>query len=112
MIVGIPKEVKVRESRVAIVPGGVRLLSQQGHKVLLQKNAGVGAGISDDLFVKAGAEIVTSAEEVWQRAEMIIKVKEPIVQEYPLMRSGQILYTFLHLAAVPELARALMDKGV
>jgi alanine dehydrogenase len=112
MIVGVPKEVKVRESRVAMVPGGVKLLTQNGHKVLFQKNAGVGAGIPDELYSKAGAEIVTTAEEVWQRSEMIIKVKEPIPQEYPLMRSGQILYTFLHLAAVPELARALMEKGV
>lgn len=112
MIVGVPKEVKVRECRVAIVPGGVKLLSQHGHKVLVQKGAGIGAGISDDLYLKAGAEIVSSAEEVWQRSEMIMKVKEPIVQEYPLMRPGQILYTFLHLAAVPELARALMEKGV
>jgi len=112
MIVGVPKEVKVRECRVAIVPGGVKLLTQQGHKVLFQKNAGLGAGIPDESYRKAGAEIVPSAEDIWQRSEMIIKVKEPIAQEYPLMRSGQILYTYLHLAAVPELARALMDKGV
>jgi alanine dehydrogenase len=112
MIVGVPKEVKVRECRVAIVPGGVRLLSQNGHKVLLQKNAGLGAGIPDELYTQAGAEIVSSAEEVWQRSEMIMKVKEPVAQEYPLMRTDQILYTFLHLAAVPELTRALMEKGV
>lgn len=112
MIIGIPKEVKVRECRVAIVPGGVKLLTQQGHKVLLEKNAGVGAGISDDLYTKAGAQIVSSAEEVWQRSEMIMKVKEPIPQEYPLMKPGQILYTYLHLAAVPDLTHALMEKKV
>ena len=112
MIIGVPKEVKVRECRVAIVPGGVKLLCQSGHKVLLEKGAGLGAGIPDELYSKAGAQIVPSAEEVWQRSEMIMKVKEPIAQEYPLMKSGQILYTFLHLAAVPELARALMEKGV
>ncbi len=112
MIIGVPKEVKVREFRVAMVPGGVKLLCQSGHKVLLQKNAGLGAGIPDDLYLKAGAEIVSSAEEVWQRAEMIVKVKEPIPQEYPLMKNGQILYTFLHLAAVPELAKVLMERGV
>ncbi len=112
MIVGVPKEVKVREGRVAIVPGGVKVLSQAGHKVLLQKSAGLGEGIGDEAYLRAGAEIVSTAEEVWQRSEMIMKVKEPIAQEYPLMRPGQILYTFLHLAAVPDLAHALMERGV
>lgn len=112
MIVGIPKEVKVRESRVAIVPGGVKLLHQAGHEVLIEKNAGLGAGLHDQLYIDAGAEMVGSAQELWSRAEMVMKVKEPIAQEYPLMKKGQILYTFLHLAAVPELARALMEKGV
>lgn len=112
MIVGVPKEVKVRECRVALVPGGVKLLCDQGHKVLVEKNAGAGVGLSDELYQEAGAEIVSSAEDVWQRSEMIIKVKEPIAQEYPLMKANQILYTFLHLAAVPELTRALMEKQV
>lgn len=112
MIVGIPKEVKVRESRVAIVPGGVKLLRQAGHKVLIETNAGLGAGLNDQLYVDAGAEIVRTAEEVWSRADMVVKVKEPVPQEYPLMRNGQILYTYLHLAAVPALAQALVEKGV
>src|SRR4051812_24246612 len=103
MIVGIPKEVKVRESRVGAVPGGVKLLCQAGHKVLLEKGAGLGAGLPDELYVRAGAEIVSSAQEVWSRAEMIMKVKEPVAQEYPYLKTGQILYTYLHLAAVPEL---------
>ncbi len=112
MIIGIPKEVKNRENRVAIVPGGVGQLVAAGHKVFVQKSAGVGAGIPDAKYVAAGAVIRDTAEQIWAEAEMIIKVKEPIPQEYPLMRQGQILYTYLHLAAVPELAKALCERKV
>jgi alanine dehydrogenase len=112
MIIGVPKEVKNRENRVAIVPGGVKQLVSAGHKVMIQKNAGVGAGIADEKYIAAGAVMRDTAEQVWGDAEMIIKVKEPIAQEYPLMRSGQILYTYLHLAAVPELAKALCERKV
>jgi alanine dehydrogenase len=112
MIIGIPKEVKNRENRVAIVPGGVGQLVAAGHKVFVQKSAGVGAGIPDAKYVAAGATIRDTAEQIWAEAEMIIKVKEPIPQEYPLMRQGQILYTYLHLAAVPELAKALCERKV
>ena len=112
MIIGVPKEVKNRENRVAIVPGGVKQLVQSGHRVLIEKNAGVGAGIPDDKYKAAGAEIVASAGAVWGEAEMIIKVKEPIASEYELMRPDQILYTYLHLAAVPELAQALVKRRV
>lgn len=112
MIIGIPKEVKNRENRVAIVPGGVKILASLGHKVLIEKNAGVGAGIPDEKFKAAGATIVDSAAKVWGDAEMIIKVKEPIAQEYQHMRAGQVLYTYLHLAAVPELAQQLAAKKV
>ena len=112
MIIGVPKEVKNRENRVAIVPGGVKQLVAAGHKVFIEKNAGVGAGIPDEKFKAAGAEIVDTAAKVWGMAEMIIKVKEPIAQEYGLMREGQILYTYLHLAAVPDLAKALVERKV
>ena len=112
MLIGVPKEVKNRENRVGIVPGGVELLVKQGHTVFVQKDAGVGAGIPDKRFVDAGAKILPSADEVWNESEMIMKVKEPIEEEYPRMKSGQILYTYLHLAAVPELAKVLVENKV
>ena len=112
MIIGVPKEVKNRENRVAAVPGGVEMLTSAGHKVLVQKSAGEGAGITDEEFEKAGATIVPEAADVWGQAEMIIKVKEPIAQEFPLMREGQILYTYLHLAAAQELGHELVKRKV
>jgi alanine dehydrogenase len=112
MIVGVPKEIKDRENRVGVVPGGVAQLISAGHKVLIQKGAGVGAGIPDDKFIAVGAEIVNTKEDIWSRADMVMKVKEPIKDEYPLMRDGQILYTYLHLAAVPELAKELVARKV
>ena len=111
MIIGVPKEVKNRENRVAIVPGGVKQLVALGHKVLIERNAGVGAGIPDEKYVAAGATIVNSAADAWS-AEMVIKVKEPIAQEFGYMREGLILYTYLHLAAVPELAQQLASRKV
>lgn len=112
MLIGVPKEVKNRENRVGVVPGGVAQLIRAGHKVLIQKGAGLGAGIPDEKFIAVGAEMVATAEDLWGRAEMVMKVKEPIEQEYKLMRDGQILYTYLHLAAVPELARQLAERKV
>jgi len=112
MIVGIPSEVKNRENRVAAVPGGVEVLTQAGHKVLVQKNAGLGAGIPDEKYIDAGATIIDSADEVWKQAEMIVKVKEPIAEEYHRMREGQILYTYLHLAAAQELGHELVKRKV
>lgn len=112
MIIGIPKEVKNRENRVSTVPGGVNMLTAAGHKVFVQKGAGVGAGIPDQKYAEAGAIILDTAEEVWAQSEMIIKVKEPIAQEYPLMREGQILYTYLHLAAATELGHEMVKRGV
>ena len=91
MIIGIPTEIKNRENRVAVVPGGVKMLSDAGHKVLIQSNAGLGAGITDEQFESAGASIVADAKSVWSESDMIIKVKEPIADEFPLMREGQIL---------------------
>jgi alanine dehydrogenase len=112
MIIGIPKEVKNRENRVAGVPGGVKLLVDSGHKVLVEKNAGVGAGIPDEKYIEAGATIIDSADKVWSDSEMIIKVKEPIPEEFHRMQDGQILYTYLHLAAEPKLASALLERKV
>jgi alanine dehydrogenase len=112
MIIGIPKEIKTRENRVGIVPGGVGILVKAGHQVLIEKDAGMGAGISDEAYVIAGAKIIPTADELWERAEMVMKVKEPVTQEYKRMRSGQILYTYLHLAAEPALTKALVERKV
>lgn len=112
MIVGVPKEIKTEEYRVGAPPMAVGVLSQAGHKVLVQTTAGEGSGFTDEEYVKAGATIVSTAEEVWSQAEMIYHVKEPIPVEYPLLRKNQILFTYLHLAAEKELTLTLMDKGV
>ena len=112
MIVGVPKEVKNNEFRVAITASGVHELRTNGHTVLIEKDAGVGSYITDDEYSAAGAEIVTSADELWSRADLVLKVKEPIAEEYHRFREGLILFTYLHLAAEPELTRALLDAGV
>ena len=112
MIIGVPKEIKNRENRVAAVPGGVSVLVTAGHTVLIQKGAGLGAGIPDEKYVVAGAKIMATAAEVWGKSEMVIKVKEPIQEEYGSMRDGQIIYTYLHLAAVPGLRRELVKRRV
>ena len=111
MIIGVPKEIKNNESRVALTPSGAHALSAN-HTVLIEAGAGVGSAISDADYIAAGAQIVATADEVWQRAEMIMKVKEPIDSEYPKMRKGQILFTYLHLAADKPLTLALMERGV
>lgn len=112
MIIGVPKEVKNRENRVGMVPGGVKMLVDAGHKVLVEAEAGLGAGVTDEAFEQAGATIVADAKSVWQQAEMVMKVKEPIAQEFELMREGQILYTYLHLAAAHELGHELVKRKV
>lgn len=112
MKVGIPKEIKNHEYRVAITPAGVHEMVRAGHEVLIQTHAGVGSSISDDDFLAAGARIVASAEDVWSAADLILKVKEPIAEEFSLMRRGQILFTYLHLAASRECTKALMSAGV
>ena len=112
MIIGVPTEVKTREYRVGMVPAGVRTLLGHGHKVVIQGGAGIGSGITDDEYRGAGAELVATADEVWKRAEMIFKVKEPLPEEYPRMREGQIVYTYLHLAAAPKLSEELVRRGV
>jgi alanine dehydrogenase len=112
MLIGVPKEVKNRENRVSAVPGGVQILTQSGHRVIVEKGAGLGAGITDQKYQEAGAKIVDTAAAVWRDAEMIIKVKEPIPQEYDLMQKNQILYTYLHLAAAQQLGHELVKRGV
>ena len=111
MLVGVPKEIKNNENRVAMTPAGVHELTQRGHKVLIEKSAGVGSGFSDDDYQKAGAEIALDAAKVWAEAEMIVKVKEPIEPEYKLMRKGQVLFTYLHLAASRPCTDALLASG-
>ena len=111
MLIGVPKEIKDKENRIAITPAGVEALSNRGHEVVVEKDGGLGSGISNEAFEKAGARMV-SREEAWD-AEMIIKVKEPLEEEYKFFKEGQILFTFLHLAGVPkELTLALMEKKV
>jgi alanine dehydrogenase len=113
MLIGVPKEIKTNENRVALIPAGVKTLSENGHKVIVEKNAGIGSGFSNEEYVKAGAEIVATAEEVFSQAEMIIKVKEPISKEYALIKEGQILFTYFHFAASKELTDAIMkSKGI
>ncbi len=112
MIVGVPKEIKGDEYRVAMTPNGVEELTRAKHKVLIQANAGVGSGISDDQYAACGAEIVTSTADVWSRADLIVKVKEPLVEEWPHLRAGQTVFTFFHFAADELLTRAVMKSGI
>ncbi|WP_053957298.1 alanine dehydrogenase [Inediibacterium massiliense] len=112
MIIGVPKEIKNNENRVAITPAGVESFVKNGHKVIIEHNAGMGIGIDDEAFKSAGAEIIPTAKEVFDKADMIIKVKEPLKEEYGYFREGQILYTYLHLAPEPELTKALIEKKV
>ncbi|MBG6213210.1 MAG: alanine dehydrogenase [Cryobacterium sp.] len=111
MLVGIPTEIKNNENRVAITPAGVNELTRRGHEVILEKGAGLGSSITDDAFRLAGASIVDTAAEVWAAADLLLKVKEPIASEYPLMRQGQVLFTYLHLAASAECTDALLASG-
>jgi len=111
MIIGVPKEIKEQEQRVALLPSGVEQLAKRGHSVLVEKNAGVGSGYPDEEYRKASAEIVNAAKDVFERAEMIVKVKEPLPAEFPLLRKEQILLTYLHLAASKPLTEALLKSG-
>jgi alanine dehydrogenase len=112
MIVGVPKEIKEKEFRVGIVPSGVKTLVQAGHTVLVEQGAGEGSGITNAQYREAGAGLAASAGEVWAQADLLMKVKEPLPPEYPLLRPGLILYTYLHLAPLPELTRVLLDAQV
>jgi len=112
MIVGIPKEIKAQENRVAAMPAGVKALKKAGHQILVEAGAGEGSGISDDEFQAAGAEICAGAAEIWRRSEMVIKVKEPLPPEYPFLHEGLVVFTFLHLAPSPELTNELLKSKV
>ena len=112
MIIGVPKEIKTGENRVALTPACVQEYVRHGHEVLIEKTAGMGSSITDEEYVRAGARLVETAREVWRPAEMIIKVKEPIGQEFSLMQEGQVIFTFFHLAADFELTHALMENKI
>ncbi|CAN5289561.1 alanine dehydrogenase [soil metagenome] len=112
MIVGVPRELKDNEYRVALTPEGAREFTLAGHRVLVERDAYLGSALPEDRYVRAGAEVVDTAEDVWKTAEMILKVKEPIASEYELMQGGQILFTYLHLAAIKPLTEALMSRRV
>jgi alanine dehydrogenase len=111
MLVGVPKEIKVLEARVALTPEGVSEFIRAGHKVVVEKDAGLGSAITDEQYIAAGATIESDVEKIWREAEMILKVKEPIEAEYPRLRAGQILFTYLHLAASKPCTDALLASG-
>ena len=111
MIIGVPKEIKTNENRVALVPAGAEALAQRGHEVLVETGAGVGSGFSDKQYLDAGAQVLPTADAVWQAAEMIMKVKEPIAEEYLRIRPDQLLFTYFHFAADEELTLALIRSG-
>ena len=112
MIVGVPREIKNNEYRVAMVPSGVHTLVEHGHQVLVQKSAGEGAGISDTEYEEAGAKIIPAAETIFNEAEMIVKVKEPLPQEYDLLHEDQLLFTYLHLAPATDLTKSLLKQNI
>ena len=111
MIIGIPKEIKQQENRVSLLPSAAYQLTKRGHTVLVQKSAGVGSGYPDADYTAAGAKIIESAPDLFQQADMIVKVKEPLPAEWELLRKGQILFTYLHLAASKQLTEALLEIG-
>jgi len=111
MIIGVPKEIKTNENRIALVPAGSEALIRDGHTVLVEKGAGEGSAFPDQAYVDTGAKIVDTAEEVWAQAEMIMKVKEPIAPEWPRMRDGQVMFTYFHFAADEALTDAVIESG-
>jgi alanine dehydrogenase len=112
MIIGVPKEIKIGENRVGLTDASVQQLVSEGHQVFIEKDAGLGSRITNEEYEKAGARLLPSADEVWKKAQMIVKVKEPLPEEYERMREDQILYTYLHLAAEPKLAKALCERKI
>ena len=112
MRVGVPKEIKNHEYRVAITPAGVHELVRNGHEVVIETEAGVGSSITNEEYISAGATILKNADSVWEQADLILKVKEPIAEEYGRMRSGQTLFTYLHLAASRPCTDALIKSGI
>lgn len=111
MLIGVPTEIKNNENRVAMTPAGVHELTSRGHDVLIQSGAGVGSGISDAQYTAVGAKLTPDVDEVWATADLLLKVKEPIAAEYPRLRKGQVLFTYLHLAASRECTDALLSSG-
>ncbi|MEI7972980.1 MAG: alanine dehydrogenase [Bdellovibrio sp.] len=112
MIIGVPKEIKISENRVGMTEAGVKTLAREGHKIFVEKDAGLGSGISNQQYEHAGAQILDTKKEVYAKADMIIKVKEPLPDEYELLKENQILYTYLHLAAEPRLTKVLCERKV
>src|SRR6185312_5997545 len=112
VIIGLPKEIKDNEYRVGLTPAGVRALTDAGHRVIVETNAGDGSGFDNGLYERAGATILNSADDIWGQGEMIVKVKEPIEPEYPRMREGQLLFTYLHLAPDHKLTEQLLESKV
>ncbi|MFN4258857.1 MAG: alanine dehydrogenase [Gemmataceae bacterium] len=111
MIIGVPKEIKTDEYRVAMIPVGVEELTKRGHRVLIQAGAGQGSGIHDEQYAQHGAELVKDAADIWKRAELIVKVKEPLPEEWPLIRAGQMVFTYFHFAADEKLTRTVLASG-
>ncbi len=111
MIIGVPKEIKPLEKRVGMTPGGCEMMIRNGHHVIVQRSAGEGSGFDNERYTTVGVEMVDTAEEVYRRADMIVKVKEPIAPEYPLIREGQVLFTYFHFAASRELTEAMVSNG-
>jgi len=111
MIVGVLKEIKAEENRVCMTPAGVEVMKQNGHEVLVEKNAGLGSGFNNAVYKSAGAEIIDSPQEIFKRADMVMHVKEPLAAEYNLIRKDQIIFTYLHLAAAEELTHVLIKSG-
>jgi alanine dehydrogenase len=112
IVIGVPREQKSDEYRVAMIPVGVEELTRAGHKVLIQSGAGLGSGISDDQYAEQGAELVARAEDIWKRADLVVKVKEPLPLEWPLLRAGQTVFTYFHFAADRALTEAVLKSGI
>ena len=112
MVIGVPKEIKEAEHRVAIIPAGVQALRAKGHRVMVQRGAGIGSGLSDDAYAKVGAELVADPKAIYGEADLIYKVKEPLPPECDLLREGQIVFAYLHLAPAPELTKLLLERRV
>ena len=112
MIIGILGEIKDNEYRVGVTPGGVEVLTQAGHVAIVQSGAGLGSGYSDQQYADHGAKVFATAEQVWGEAEMIVKVKEPLAAEWPMMRRGQVVFTYFHFAASRELTEGVAEAGI
>ena len=111
MIIGVPKEIKNNENRIALTPGGALELTKRGHEVYIQKNGGLGSGFSNQMYKDCGAKILDTIEDIYQIAEMIMKVKEPIEQEYALIKKDQLVFTYFHFASYEPLTHAMIDSG-